>query len=288
MTRSAVNPFTKAVAEPLPAEENGPTHGEAPRMTVRGVEKLFGRGRETFVAVRDVSLEVRAGEFVTLIGPSGCGKTTVFNIMAGLMLPTAGHVYLDARCIDGQPGHVGYMMQRDCLMQWRSILDNVVIGVEVRGQSKKVARERARQLFPKFGLEGFEHRYPSALSGGMRQRAALLRTLLLDQDVMLLDEPFGALDAITRSEMQEWLLSIWGEFRRTIVFITHDVDEAIYLSDRVYVLAERPGRVRAEVVIDLPRPRAYEDVIGLPEFSQTKRQLLQLIRAPEKADGSPP
>jgi ABC-type nitrate/sulfonate/bicarbonate transport system ATPase subunit len=250
----------------------------SPKIVAEAVSKRFGQGREAVIAVADASLSVGSSEFVTIIGPSGCGKSTLFNIVAGLTAPTTGTVSMDGRRIDGEPGHVGYMMQRDGLMQWRTILDNVVLGVECLGASRAEARERALAHFPKFGLAGFEGRYPSALSGGMRQRAALLRTLLLDRDVMLLDEPFGALDAITRSEMQEWLLSIWGEFRRTVIFITHDVDEAIYLSDRVYVMRGPPGRICAEVRIDLPRPRVYENVVGLPEFAQTKQRLLHLIK----------
>jgi ABC-type nitrate/sulfonate/bicarbonate transport system ATPase subunit len=248
------------------------------KIVVQGVSKRFGAGREAVVALADASLSVGPSEFFTIIGPSGCGKSTLFNVVAGLLAPTSGAVSMDGRRIDGEPGHVGYMMQRDGLMQWRTILDNVVLGLECLGVGRSQARARAVAHFPKFGLAGFERRYPSALSGGMRQRAALLRTLLLDREVMLLDEPFGALDAITRSEMQEWLLSIWGEYRRTVIFITHDVDEAIYLSDRVYVMRGPPGHIHAEVRIDLPRPRVYDDVVGLPEFAHTKQQLLHLIK----------
>jgi ABC-type nitrate/sulfonate/bicarbonate transport system ATPase subunit len=252
--------------------------GDGAKIEVHGVSKRFGDGREAVAALADASLAVGSSEFVTIIGPSGCGKSTLFNVIAGLTAPSSGTVSMDGRRIDGEPGHVGYMMQRDCLMQWRTILDNVVLGLECIGVGRAEARQRARAHMAKFGLAGFERRYPSALSGGMRQRAALLRTLLLDREVMLLDEPFGALDAITRNEMQEWLLSIWGEYRRTIIFITHDVEEAIYLSDRVYVMRGPPGRISAEVRIDLPRPRVYEDVVGLPEFAHTKQHLLRLVK----------
>jgi ABC-type nitrate/sulfonate/bicarbonate transport system ATPase subunit len=215
---------------------------------------------------------------VTVIGPSGCGKSTLFNIMAGLTGPSSGRILMDGASIERERGHVGYMMQRDCLMQWRTIMGNVVIGLEVLGHRRKEAKRKAQELIGRFGLAGFENHHPSALSGGMRQRAALLRTLLLDRDLMLLDEPFGALDAITRGEMQDWLLDIWSEYQRTVVFITHDIEEAIYLSDRIFVMSGPPGRIVADIPVSLPRPRDYEEMVDWPEFTELKKRLLQLVR----------
>src|SRR5207302_11425478 len=179
------------------------------------------------------------------VGPSGCGKSTLFNILAGLVEPTSGRVLLDGNPPDNLLGRFDYMPQKDLLMPWRTVLNNTTLGLEIAGVSRRAARERALEAFPRFGLTGFEDAWPMSLSGGMRQRAALLRTFLAGRDVMLLDEPFGALDAITRADMQEWLLGVWHSFERTIVLVTHDVDEAIFLADRVYVMSPRPGTMRA-------------------------------------------
>jgi len=181
-------------------------------------------------------------------------------------------------------GRVGYMPQRDLLLPWRSVLDNAILGPEIAGQSRAAAREEARELLPLFGLAGFADAYPAVLSGGMRQRAALLRTFLCHQDVMLLDEPFGALDALTRAELQGWLLEVWARFRHTVLFITHDVDEATFLSDRVVVLTPRPARVRLELVVPLPRPRT-RDLVVTDAFVHVKEELL---RALHEGNGGPP
>jgi ABC-type nitrate/sulfonate/bicarbonate transport system ATPase subunit len=225
-----------------------------------------------------VSFAVEAGEFAVLIGPSGSGKSTICNLITGLIRPDEGHILLNGCLIDGQPGQVSYMPQRDLLLPWRTVLGNVILGPEIVGEPRDAARQRARDLLPLFGLEAFTEAYPAALSGGMRQRAALLRTFLMGRDVMLLDEPFGALDALTRREMQGWLLDVWTRFRPTILFITHDVREAVILADRVIVLTPRPGRVRLQLPIGLPRPRndASETFIGLQA---------SLLRALESANG---
>src|SRR5574338_288771 len=178
-------------------------------------------------AIENVQLSLDANDFVSLIGPSGCGKSTLFNLIAGLLVPDAGIVSLDGADIVGQPGKVAYMMQRDLLLPWRTILDNVTLGPELAGRPLAEARSAARSLLRRFGLEGFETMYPTALSGGMRQRAALLRTILCERSVILLDEPFGALDALTRASMHEWLLGIQREFQRTMILITHDPEEAV-------------------------------------------------------------
>jgi ABC-type nitrate/sulfonate/bicarbonate transport system ATPase subunit len=180
-------------------------------------------------ALAKVDIALQPRDFVSLVGPSGCGKSTLFNVIAGLLLPDKGEVKLDGVDIVGRPGSVAYMMQRDLLLPWRTVLENVTLAPEIAGKPMAQARTEARALLRRFGLEGFENAYPAALSGGMRQRAALLRTILCERAVILLDEPFGALDALTRAAMHEWLLGIQREFQRTMILITHDPDEAVYL-----------------------------------------------------------
>ena len=223
-----------------------------------------------------ISLSARANEFVAIVGPSGCGKSTLFNVAAGLVLPESGRVRLNGVDIAGSPGHVAYMMQKDLLLAWRTIAANVTLGPELAGKPRSSYRDRALDLMRRFGLQGFEHFYPSALSGGMRQRAALMRTILCDKSLLLLDEPFGALDALTRAAMQEWLLDIWHDFRRTVLFITHDPEEAVFLADRIYVLTSRPARVKGVVEVGLGRPRSHKTIGTLP-FAQLKRQVLDLV-----------
>src|SRR5712672_3701664 len=231
----------------------------------------------TFRAVAPMSLSIESGRFVSLIGPSGCGKSTIFNIIAGLLEPSAGRVMIDGVDATGTIGRVGYMLQKDLLLPWRTVLDNTILGMEVQGVALRKARERALPLLQKYGLAGFEHLYPNALSGGMRQRAALLRTLLFDTDVILLDEPFGALDAQTKLQMQEWLLQLWSDFGKTVIFVTHDVEEAIFLSDEVHVMGSRPGRVVETLVVDLPRPR-LRACTTTPAFMAMKERCLELLR----------
>lgn len=226
--------------------------------------------------MESVDISANAGEFVSIIGPSGCGKSTLLNIIAGLDVADGGAVEMDGDASRKRLGSIGYMQQKDLLLPWRSVLDNTVLGLELHGLSKKQARLRALELMETFGLKGFEKQYPFALSGGMRQRAAFLRTMLLDQDVILLDEPFGALDALTRVQMQEWLLELWESLNKTIILITHDVDEAILLSDRVYVLTARPGRVKTVLDVALPRPRSYQSVTT-SEFTELKSMLLTTL-----------
>jgi ABC-type nitrate/sulfonate/bicarbonate transport system ATPase subunit len=223
-----------------------------------------------------MSLSIESGRFVSLVGPSGCGKSTLFNVIAGLLQPTEGRVMIDGEDATGTIGRVGYMLQKDLLLPWRSVLDNVILGMEIQGKPLKAARERALPLLQKYGLAGFEHLYPNSLSGGMRQRAALLRTLLFDTDVILLDEPFGALDAQTKLHMQEWLMQLWSDFRKTVVFVTHDVEEAIYLSDEIHVMGTRPGRILETIPIGIPRPRARTATL-VPEFIAIKERCLKLL-----------
>jgi len=244
---------------------------------VVGLAKRF-QGREgEVVALADVSLVAEPGTFVSIIGPSGCGKSTLFNIVAGLMTPTAGEVRLGGERVDNRAGEISYMPQKDLLFPWRTIIDNAIVGLQIGGVPKREARKRAEPLLERFGLSGFASAYPPELSGGMRQRTAFLRTVIQGRPAMLLDEPFGALDGLTRADMQRWLLGVWEEFRTTVVFVTHDVAEAVFLSDRVYVMAPRPGRICAVVDVDLPRPRD----LGIEEtdaFTTIERRLRRELR----------
>jgi ABC-type nitrate/sulfonate/bicarbonate transport system ATPase subunit len=240
------------------------------KLELRNVGKTFHGDGMVVPALEDVSLKVEAGEFVTLIGPSGSGKSTLFTLIVGLLEPDHGEI-----CIN-RTGLVGYMPQRDLLLPWRSIIDNVILPQEIHGIPREHARQKARELLPLFGLDEFSTAYPYALSGGMRQRAALLRTFLAEGDLILLDEPFGALDALTRRELQDWLLSVWQQFGQTILFITHDVEEALYLGDRVIVLSSRPGSVRDDLNVSLPRPRR-QGMVAQPEFGQQVARLLNAL-----------
>ncbi|TSH89473.1 ABC transporter ATP-binding protein [Verticiella sediminum] len=246
-----------------------------PLLALRGISKTFG----TVKALDDLGVAIRPGEFITVVGPSGCGKSTLFNIVAGLEEPDAG----GSLAFLGKPsrardllGRVAFMPQRDLLLPWRTVIDNAILAVELEGVRRADARRQALAMLPEFGLTGFEQRYPHELSGGMRQRVALMRTFMFKRDLMLLDEPFGALDALTRSMMQRWLLDVWQKHRRTILFITHDVDEALFLGDRVMVMTARPGRVKLEQPVNLPRPRRPE-IVTSPEFIALKRTLLDAI-----------
>jgi ABC-type nitrate/sulfonate/bicarbonate transport system ATPase subunit len=249
---------------------------EGPKLEVRAVSKTFRRNSRSVIALDSASMEVARGRFVSIIGPSGCGKSTLFNVIAGLATPTSGEVLADGASIVGKPGYVGYMLQKGLLLPWRTILENIILGMEVRGVPKNEAIARAMPLVERYGLSGFEQHYPHELSGGMRQRASLLRTMLYDRDVILLDEPFGALDAQTRLLMQAWLLDVWSDLKKTILFVTHDIDEAIFLSDEIHVFSARPGRIKARVEVPLARPRTQEDVTS-PEFMRLKRELMGLL-----------
>jgi ABC-type nitrate/sulfonate/bicarbonate transport system ATPase subunit len=240
-----------------------------PRLTLDGLAKAYGD-----LAVLDgVSLSLDAGELVAVIGPSGCGKSTLFDVVAGLERPDAGRVLVDGVDSTGRTDAFAYMPQQDLLFPWRTVLDNTTLGLEVAGLRRRAARERARPLFREFGLDGFEGARPGELSGGMRQRAALLRTVVQDRPVLLLDEPFGALDALTRTDMQLWLSAVRARFGWTVLLVTHDVREAVLLADRVAVLGPRPTAVRRIVPVDLPQPRDVS-VLTDPAFAATEAELL--------------
>jgi ABC-type nitrate/sulfonate/bicarbonate transport system ATPase subunit len=248
----------------------------ATELDLRGITHVFPTRGGGVAALEEVSIRIPERMFVSILGPSGCGKSTIFNIVAGLLKPSSGAVYLGGEDISGMIGFVGYMLQKDLLLPWRTVLDNVILGMELQGVSKSNARERALPQLRRYGLAGFEHQYPGALSGGMRQRAALLRTLLYESPVVLLDEPFGALDAQTRAQMQAWLLQIWTDFDKTVVFVTHDVEEAVLLSDRVIVMTPRPGRIKAVIDVPVPRPRP-PDCQHRPDFIALKQRCLGLL-----------
>lgn len=249
---------------------------------LRGVSRSFsGKGGRLSV-LQNIDMDVPAGAFVSILGPSGSGKTTLLGILAGLDEPDTGEVRLhraDGSAISqARLGLVGYMPQRDLLLPWRTALENATVALEVRGMGRVEARERALPLFADFGLEGFAGSYPHELSGGMRQRVSFLRSAVASRGLMLLDEPFGALDALTRAAMQEWLLMAMSRMNATFILVTHDVDEAVLLSDRVYVLSPRPGRVVGKVDIDRPRPRSIEDVSD-SDFAAKRRILLDMLRS---------
>lgn len=246
-------------------------------LKIEGIYKGFLQPDETRLPVLEgISMEAKEGELVSLVGPSGCGKSTLLEIIAGLTVPDRGKIWIRGEEVTGKKGRVSYMPQNDLLFPWRTILDNVVLPLQLSGVSTSKAREEGRKLLPLFGLEGFAESYPSMLSGGMRQRAALLRTYMIRKDPILLDEPFGRLDAMTRAEMQNWLLDIWEKMRRTILLVTHDVEEAIFLSDRIYLLSPRPGRVIKEINVPLPRPRT-EGMKTEEDFIEIKRILLESL-----------
>jgi ABC-type nitrate/sulfonate/bicarbonate transport system ATPase subunit len=255
-------------------EPTGSDVAAATSISVQGVAKAFG----PLQALSEVSVASDRGQFVSLVGPSGCGKSTLFNIMAGLIEPDTGRVWLGERDVTGHTGHVGYMLQRDLLLPWRTVLDNVVLGLDVSGVPRSVSYPKARELLGRFGLARFERAYPAQLSGGMRQRCAVIRTILFDAPVFLLDEPFSALDAQTRLLMQEWLLEVWGTLGKTVFYITHDIDEALFLSDKVYAMSARPGRIIDEVAVALGRPRDHAVRTSLA-FVELKARLVEVIRA---------
>ena len=246
------------------------------KIDLKGISKDFSFQGQLLPVLKTVDFYVAEGEFVSVIGPSGCGKSTLLNIIAGLEEPSEGTVWLQGQKGGQRLGQVGYMHQKDLLLPWRTVLENAILGLEVQGVPRAHARTRALALTEQFGLKGFENLYPSSLSGGMRQRAAFLRTVLSEKDIALLDEPFGALDALTRTQMQEWLLDMWSSFRKTIVMITHDVDEAVFLSDRIYVLTARPGQVKMVLPVTLPRPRSYQ-IVTQDQFIVLKANLLTAI-----------
>lgn len=248
---------------------------ELPAISVEGLSLAY-RGEPLVQALRDVSLEVGAGEFASLVGPSGCGKSTLLRVLAGLIAPDEGVARVAGDDARGRPGLAAYMPQRDLLLPWRRALSNATLGAELAGVPPGEAKKRALTLLPRFGLDGFERAWPAQLSGGMRQRLALLRTFLVPRDVLLLDEPFGALDALTRRDMHAWLQDVWVADQRSALLVTHDVDEALSLSDIVYVMSDRPGRIVRRIEVPLSRPRSAADTAS-PHFGALKAEVLAAL-----------
>ena len=242
------------------------------KVLAKNITKKF----QDMLIIDDVTLYLKKNEFVSLVGPSGSGKSTLFNIISGLLIPDKGKVYIDGEDYTGKTARISYMYQKDLLLPWKKIIDNVSMPLIIKGDKKQEAREKVRKYFELFGLEGFEKKYPFQLSGGMRQRAALMRTYMFSKDIILLDEPFGGLDAITKSKMQNWLLEVLEKLNASILFITHDIEEAVYLSDRIYVLSDRPAKVIEEVNIDIPKPRE-SDIVTSDKFNEIRKYILDLL-----------
>lgn len=244
------------------------------KLEAKNIVKNF----EETIVLDDVSIILKEREFVSIIGPSGCGKSTIFNIISGLTRPDGGEVFIDKKNYTGITGRVSYMHQKDLLLPWKKIIDNVCIPLIIKGENRKNAREKAGAYFELFGLGGFEHKYPYQLSGGMKQRAALLRTYLFASDIMLLDEPFGGLDALTKGKMYVWLKTVTSELRSSVLFITHDIEEAIFLSDRILILTDRPSRIQSEIKIKLKLPaHRDEEIITSKEFVEIKKDIIHII-----------
>jgi ABC-type nitrate/sulfonate/bicarbonate transport system ATPase subunit len=262
-----------------PRARDGTTRDPLPHDGLAVIEVEHVSHRFGNVEVLDrLDLDVAEGGFVGLVGPSGCGKSTLLRILAGLLKPSAGNARIGGRSIVGRPGHAAYMPQRDLLLPWRRALGNATVCAEITGMSRHEAEQQAEALFGPFGLAGFERAWPAELSGGMRQRLALLRTFLCGRDVLLLDEPFGALDAITRRDMHGWLQQVLQADRRTVLLVTHDVEEALILSDVVVVLSSRPARIIERMPVELSRPRTL-DVVTSDTFVAAKSKLLSALEA---------
>jgi NitT/TauT family transport system ATP-binding protein len=244
---------------------------------IRGVHKEFVKGERRVLALQDIDLTVAQHEFVAILGPSGCGKSTLLNMVAGFDRPTRGSVKVEAEEIVEPSPRRCVVFQEPALFPWLTVMDNVVFGPKNRRQPAAEYRPRAAQIIDQVGLRGFEASYPAELSGGMRQRVGIARVLIMEPNVLLMDEPFGSLDAQTRTLMQELLLALWERHHQTVLFITHDIEEALLLADRVCVMTARPGRIKKSIPVPMPRPRSIE-LTTSPEFNLLRREVLDLIR----------
>lgn len=246
----------------------------------------LGAGVQRFEAVQDLSLDIAPGEFVCLLGPSGCGKSTLLGALAGHLAPTAGRIRMDGQPVDGPDPSRGLVFQHHTLFPWKRVVDNVAFGLQMKSVPQGERRTRARELLASVGLADFAERYPSQLSGGMQQRVEIARVLINHPAVLLMDEPFGALDALTRVKMQRLLLDVWARIRTTVVFVTHDIDEALFLADRIVVMSARPGRIVEQIALPFVRPRDAS-LLTTPEFAALKRHCLALLEEPDEGDPLP-
>lgn len=251
--------------------------GEDVKLSIRDVSKVFNGNKTSVEALQSTTFDVREGEFITILGPSGCGKSTILRVVAGLVEPSSGQVLLDGREITGPGPDRGMVFQSYTLFPWLTVQKNIEFGLEMRQVDRGTREAAAKHYLDLIGLSGFENAFPVNLSGGMKQRVAIARALANDPEILLMDEPFGALDAQTRTIMQELLLQAWEETKKTILFVTHDVEEAIFLGDTVYIMTARPGMIKEAIKVTLPRPRTY-DMKEEPEFLAIKRRVLELIR----------
>lgn len=249
------------------------------KLSLKGIAHSYQSNRnETTEAIRSVDLEVRQGEFLAIVGSSGCGKSTLINIMCGMVKPTRGEVLIDGEPVDNRKHKIGYVSQSETLLPWRRILQNVALGLEIEGTPKAERLETARRLMEASGLGGFENKYPFELSGGMRKRAIIIRALAQNPDVVFMDEPFGPLDVFTREMLQQEILKMWQAQKNTIIYITHDIAEAITLADRIVLLSYRPAVIKAEYMVNLPRPRMIEELKYNSDFLALERQIWSDIK----------
>ena len=246
---------------------------EALHISVRGVDKVFQSGDQAVHALKAIDLEVGRGEFVCLLGPSGCGKSTLLNAVAGFSLPSSGVIMVDGTPVTDPGPDRGMVFQEYALFPWMTVAQNIAFGLQIKGAAKPAIQEKVDSLLAMLNLQDFRRRYPKDLSGGMRQRVAIARVLAIDSPIMLMDEPFGALDALTRRNLQDELLRLWLELKKTILFVTHSIDEALYLADRTVVMTYRPGTIKRDLRIDLPRPRD----VASPAFNALKKELSHLL-----------
>jgi NitT/TauT family transport system ATP-binding protein len=242
-------------------------------IVISGVGKVFQTAERDVVALKDINLTIPHGQFVCLLGPSGCGKSTLLNAVAGFALPSSGSIVADGRQVTAPGPERGMVFQEYALFPWMTVAENVAFGLQIKGMGKDEIEATVARLLSMLSLNDFRNRFPKDLSGGMRQRVAIARVLALDSPIMLMDEPFGALDALTRRNLQDELLRIWSALRKTIIFVTHSIEEALYLADRIVVMTYRPGTVKRDLLVDLPRLRDP----AAPEFNALKRELGQLV-----------
>lgn len=246
-------------------------------VNVEGVSMTFSRRGQSTQVLESINLQIKPGELVCLLGPSGCGKSTLLNIIAGFIKPTAGYVMVDQRQVKKPGADRGFVFQQYSLLPWKTTFQNVELGLKIKGMPKAEREDMVGEYLNLVGLAKYRNAYPSQLSGGMQQRASIVRALVNSPSVLLMDEPFAALDAQTRHMMQELLLTIWSTLKTTVIFVTHDIEEAIFLGDRIFVMGVQPGRIKAELDIPLARPRHVDDMLT-PEFTQLNRQVFELIR----------